>query len=62
MLSSAIKSLLLYLTRKAILQDEKFWKEGGTLFFFMAIFTNVLYKVYNWNISGTVTDPVKFYP
>ena len=37
MLSSEIKSMLLYVTKRALLQDKKFWKEEGTLFLFKVI-------------------------
>ena len=43
--------MLLYLTKREFLQDEKFWKEENALFLFKVIFTKICFIKFSLEIS-----------
>ena len=63
MLSSAITGHAFIPYKKSVFTRWKVLKRGSYFIFVKGYFhENVLYKVLTRNISGTVTDQVKFYP
>ena len=58
--------MLLCLTKRAFLQDQKFWKEEGTLFLIKVIFTklcfiNLALKISQELLQNTLNFILKFF-
>ena len=53
--------MLLYLTKRTVLQDEMSGKEEGTCFCLRLLSRKYAFQSFDQNISGIVTDRVKFY-